>query len=154
MDGVDIIDPPQYSVAWLILAFGCLLAIVTLSVLAVRLTRAEVEGRAYRRRPSDHEALKAEFLRAINSIGAREREGTLSLREAYRELEGLMRGFVSRTEGVDVSKDSLTVLLADPRTQEVGRLIVDLHPSSYSRETRGDFTTAMHRARGVVRAWS
>ena len=65
-----------------------------------------------------------------------------------------MRAFVKRTEGIDVSTDSLRVLLADPSTEKVGRLIADLHPSSYSRDVREDLDSALHRARGVVRAWS
>ena len=154
MDGVEIIDPPQYSVAGLILAAGCILAIAALTIVTLRLTRGLIENRAYRKRPSDHEAVKAEFLRAINAIGIREADGEISVRAASRELESLMRAFVKRTEGIDVSTDSLRVLLADPSTEKVGRLIADLHPSSYSRDVREDLDSALHRARGVVRAWS
>lgn len=154
MDGVKVIDPPQYSFAWLVLAVGCVILICALVWGVLRLTRAFVERRAYRHRPSDHEALKAEFLRAINSIGERERSGEIPLRGAFRELETLMRGFVKRAEGVDVSTDSLNVLLGDARTAPVGRLIADLHPSSYSRYVRDDLTDSMRRARSVVRAWS
>ena len=36
----EIIDPPQYSVAWLILAALCVLVIVALIVGTLRITRA------------------------------------------------------------------------------------------------------------------
>src|SRR5699024_3117946 len=62
----EIITPPQYSSAWVILAVLCVLVIIVLVVATLKSTRAVEKRIAYRRRPDDVEALKAEFLRTVN----------------------------------------------------------------------------------------
>ncbi|WP_245822818.1 hypothetical protein [Brachybacterium avium] len=73
----EIITPPQYSIAWVILAVLCVLVIITLIVSTLKITRAIEKRIAYRRRPDDVEALKAEFLRAVNDIADRYEDGQL-----------------------------------------------------------------------------
>lgn len=150
----QIIDPPQYSIAWLVLAALCVLVILALVISTLRITRRIVERSAYRRRPSDVETLKAEFLRAINEIGQRHDEGALTTREAHRELTGVMRRFVRRTTGYDVTSQDVGTLQADDRTRAVGLLIADLYEPDFSPDSERDLEESLRRAREVVRRWS
>ena len=86
----EVIDPPQYSIAWVILAVLCLLVIAALIVGTLRITRAIEKRIAYRSRPSDLEALKAEFLRAVNDVADRHDarlEAPLHLHDRRRDRE-------------------------------------------------------------------
>ena len=112
----EIIDPPQYSIAWLILAVLCLLVITALVLGTLRITRAIEKRLAYRRRPDEVESLKAEFLRAVNDIADRHEAGEVDARSGHHELTAVMRRFVRRTTGHDVTSQDLSTLLADPRT--------------------------------------
>src|SRR5699024_10796788 len=116
----QIIDPPQYSVAWVILAVLCALIIAALIIATLKITRAVEKRVAYRRRPGDTTALKAEFLRAVNDIADRHEGGDLAARAGHDELTGVMRRFVRRTTGYDVTSQDLTTLRADQRTRPVG----------------------------------
>lgn len=153
-EGPQIIDPPQYSVAWVILAVLCILVITALVLATLRITRAVVERSAYARRPSDVETLKAEFLRAVNDIGRRADLGEVDAREGHRELVGVLRVFVRRTTGFDVTSQDVGALLADGRTAPVGRLIADLYEPEFARASGRELETSLRRARGVIRAWS
>ena len=153
-DGPQVIEPPQYSVAWLILALLCVLVILALVIGTLRVTRSIAERAAYRRRPSDTEALKAEYLRAVNEVGDRFDAGDLDARAAHRELTGVMRTFVRRTTGFDVTSQDVTSLVADPRTRAVGRLIGDLYEPEFARASARDVDGSLRRAREVIRAWS
>src|SRR5690625_964330 len=81
----QIIDPPQYSVAWVILAVLCALVITALIVATLRITRAIEKKVAYRGRPSDLEALKAEFLRSVNDIADRHEAGEIGSRGGHQD---------------------------------------------------------------------
>lgn len=153
-EGPQIIDPPQYSVAWVILAVLCVLVITALVIGTLRITRAVVERGAYRRRPSEVEGLKAEFLRAVNDVGRRFDEGEVDARQGHRELVGVMRAFVRRTTGLDVTAQDVAALRADPRTAAVGALVGDLHEPEFARRSDRELAESLHRAREVVRAWS
>ena len=71
----EIVDPPQYSVAWVILAILCVLVITALVWGTLRITRSIEKRAAYSKRPSDVENLKAEFLRAVNRVADRHEAG-------------------------------------------------------------------------------
>ena len=116
----EIIDPPQYSVAWLILAALCLIVITAIILAVLRITRAVVSRRAYRQRPTPSQGLKAEFLRAVNDISARHSAGEIDARAGHLELTAVMRRFVRRTTGHDVTSQDVATLLADERTRAVG----------------------------------
>ncbi|MGP9539401.1 hypothetical protein ACT3SP_15435 [Brachybacterium sp. AOP43-C2-M15] len=150
----EIIDPPQYSIAWVILAVLCILVITALIVGTLKITRAVEKRIAYRRRPGDVEALKAEFLRAVNDVADRHEDGALEVREGHHELTGVMRRFVRRTTGHDVSSQDLATLLADPRTRAVGELIGDLYEPDFAMSTDRDLRESVRRAREVIRSWS
>jgi len=150
----EIIAPPQYSIAWVILAVLCLLVILALIMGTLKITRAIEKRSAYRRRPSDIEALKSEFLRAVNDIADRHEEGRLKAREGHHELTGAMRRFVRRTTGHDVTSQDLATLLADERTRAVGELIGDLYEPDFARSSDRDLRESVRRAREVIRTWS
>ncbi|ATG54561.1 hypothetical protein CFK41_07130 [Brachybacterium ginsengisoli] len=150
----EIIDPPQYSIAWIILAVLCVLVIVALIVGTLKITRAIEKRVAYRRRPDDVQALKAEFLRAVNDIADRHEAGELESREGHHELTGVMRRFVRRTTGHDVTSQDLATLLADQRTRAVGELIGDLYEPDFAKSSGRDLRDSVRRAREVIRTWS
>lgn len=154
MDGLEIIDPPQYSIAWLILAVLCALVIIALITTLVKLTRWLVERRAYAKRPGATDALKAEFLRSINALGEAVDAGEKSAREGHRDLEAILRVFVLRSEGLDIRQEPVERIQADPRTQTVGILLARTHEAGYARDSRTRLSESLHAARGVVRAWS
>ena len=106
----EIIDPPQYSIAWVILAVLCVLVIIALIVGTLKITRAIEKRIAHRSRPSDLESLKAEFLRAVNELADRHEAEELGAREGHHELTGVMRRFVKRTTGHDVTSQDLATL--------------------------------------------
>ena len=150
----EIITPPQYSIAWVILAVLCILVIIALIVGTLKITRAIEKRIAYRHRPSDVETLKAEFLRAVNDIADRHDEGELEARDGHHELTGVMRRFVRRTTGHDVTSQDLATLLADQRTRAVGELIADLYEPDFAKSSDRDLRDSVRRAREVIRAWS
>lgn len=150
----EIITPPQYSIAWVILAVLCILVIIVLIVGTLKITRAIEKRIAYRHRPSDVETLKAEFLRAVNDIADRHDEGELEARDGHHELTGVMRRFVRRTTGHDVTSQDLATLLADQRTRAVGELIADLYEPDFAMSSDRDLRESVRRAREVIRAWS
>lgn len=150
----EIITPPQYSIAWVILAVLCILVIIVLIVGTLKITRAIEKRIAYRHRPSDVETLKAEFLRAVNDIADRHDEGELEARDGHHELTGVMRRFVRRTTGHDVTSQDLATLLADQRTRAVGELIADLYEPDFAKSSDRDLRDSVRRAREVIRAWS
>lgn len=154
MDGVKIIDPVQYSVAWLILAALCLILIVGLTLAALRLTRYVVERKAYRKRPDTLATAKSEYLRAINSVGERHEAGEIDAREAHRELESILRAFVVRVIGLDARRTTHSVLKADTRTAPVGAVIEHLHEPGYARDSSARLRDSMRQARAVIRSWS
>ncbi|HJB11105.1 MAG TPA: hypothetical protein H9786_11365 [Candidatus Brachybacterium merdavium] len=150
----QIIDPPQYSVAWVILAVLCALVITALIVATLRITRAIEKKVAYRGRPSDLEALKAEFLRSVNDIADRHEAGEIGSRDGHHELTGVMRRFVRRTTGHDVTSQDLSTLLADQRTRAVGELIEDLYEPDFALSSDRQLSDSVRRAREVIRQWS
>ena len=150
----QIIDPPQYSVAWVILAVLCALVITALIVATLRITRAIEKKVAYRGRPSDLEALKAEFLRSVNDIADRHEAGEIGSRDGHHELTGVMRRFVRRTTGHDVTSQDLSTLLADQRTRAVGELIEDLYEPDFALSSDRQLSDSVRRARVVIRQWS
>ncbi|MDN5900072.1 MAG: hypothetical protein L0H74_08400 [Brachybacterium sp.] len=150
----EIIAPPQYSIAWVILAVLCVLVIIALIVSTLKITRAIEKRIAYRRRPDDVEALKAEFLRAVNDIADRHEDEQLESRDGHHELTGVMRRFVRRTTGHDVTSQDLATLLADPRTRAVGELIGDLYEPDFAMSSDRDLLESVRRAREVIRTWS
>ncbi|MDO5661683.1 MAG: hypothetical protein Q4G40_03220 [Brachybacterium sp.] len=150
----EIIAPPQYSIAWAILATLCAVVIAVLVVATLRITRG-IELRAARRRaPDEASTVKAEFLRTINDIGARHEAGDLEARDAHHELAALMRRFVRRTTGYDVTSQDVVTLRADERTEAVGTLIADLEEPGFARSSDRDLDASLRRAREVVRSWS
>lgn len=150
----EIIAPPQYSIAWVILAVLCVLVIIALIVSTLKITRAIEKRIAYRRRPDDVEALKAEFLRAVNDIADRYENEQLGGRDGHHELTGVMRRFVRRTTGHDVTSQDLGTLLADPRTRAVGELIADLYEPDFAMSSDRELLESVRRAREVIRTWS
>lgn len=150
----EIIAPPQYSIAWVILAVLCVLVILALVLGTLRITRGIERRIAYRRRPDDVQALKAEFLRAVNDIADRHEADRLGAREGHHELTGVMRRFVRRTTGHDVTSQDLATLLADERTRAVGELIGDLYEPDFARSSDRDLRESVRRAREVIRTWS
>lgn len=150
----EIIDPPQYSVAWVILAVLCALVITALIVATLRITRAVEKRVAFRTRPDDLESLKAEFLRAVNDIADRYDAGEIEAREGHHELTGVMRRFVRRTTGHDVTSQDLSTLLADQRTRAVGELIADLYEPDFAMASDRQLAESARRAREVIRRWS
>lgn len=150
----EIIAPPQYSIAWIILAVLCVLVITALIVATLKITRAIEKRIAYRHRPGDVEALKAEFLRAVNDIADRHERGELEIRDGHHELTGAMRRFVRRTTGHDVTSQDLATLQADPRTRAVGELIGELYEPDFAMSTDRDLRVSVRRAREVIRSWS
>ncbi|GAA4526098.1 hypothetical protein GCM10023160_20200 [Brachybacterium paraconglomeratum] len=150
----EIIAPPQYSIAWVILAVLCILLIIALILGTLKITRAIEKRIAYRHRPSDVETLKAEFLRAVNDIADRHDGGELEARDGHHELTGVMRRFVRRTTGNDVTSQDLVTLLADQRTRAVGELIADLYEPDFAKSSDRDLRDSVRRAREVIRAWS
>lgn len=150
----QIIDPPQYSVAWLILAALCVIVIVALVVAVLKITRAIEKRIAYRHRPDDAQALKAEFLRAVNDIALRHEKGELGAREGHHELTGVMRRFVRRTTGHDVTSQDVTTLVADERTKDVGELIGALYEPDFALASDAQLEDSVRRSREVIRRWS
>ncbi|GAA1293384.1 MULTISPECIES: hypothetical protein [Brachybacterium] len=150
----DIIAPPQYSVAWVILAVLCLLVITALIVATLKITRAIEKRVAYRRRPTDVDTLKAEFLRAVNDIADRHDAGELEARPGHHELTAVMRRFVRRTTGHDVTSQDTGTLTADPRTRDVGELIAALYEPDFALSTDAELRDSVRRAREVIRRWS
>jgi hypothetical protein len=150
----EVIDPPQYSIAWVILAVLCALVIAALIVGTLKITRAIEKRIAYRSRPSDIEALKAEFLRSVNDLADRHEAGELEARTGHHELTGVMRRFVKRTTGHDVTSQDLATLRADPRTRAVGELIADLYEPDFALASDRELRDSVRRAREVIRAWS
>ncbi|MFE5775470.1 MULTISPECIES: hypothetical protein [Brachybacterium] len=149
-----IIDPPQYSIAWLILAVLCVIVIVAIIVGVLRISRAVVSRRAYRERPDEPESLKAEFLRSVNDIAARHEDGAIDERTGHLELTAVMRRFVRRTTGHDVTSQDVGTLIADPRTRDVGELIARLYEPDFAPASDVDLEGSVHRAREVIRRWS
>lgn len=152
--GPEIIDPPQYSVAWLILAALCVLVIIALVVAVLRITRAIEKRAAYRRRPDAAQSLKAEFLRAVNDIADRAERGEIDARAGHHELTGVMRRFVRRTTGHDVTSQDVSALVADERTREVGELIGALYEPDFAPASAVRLEDSVRRAREVIRRWS
>lgn len=150
----EIIAPPQYSIAWVILAVLCVLVIIGLIVGTLKITRAIEKRIAYRHRPSDIETLKAEFLRAVNDIADRHDREEIAARDGHHELTGVMRRLVRRTTGHDVTSQDLATLLADERTHAVGELISDLYEPDFAMASDRDLRESVRRAREVIRTWS
>lgn len=150
----QIIDPPQYSVAWVILAVLCVLVIIALIWAVLRITRGIEQRIAFRARPSEVEGLKAEFLRTVNDIASRHEAGDLEAREGHHELTGVMRRFVRRTTGHDVTSQDLATLQADPRTRAIGELIGDLYEPDFAMSSDRDLEESVRRSREVIRRWS
>ncbi|MBB5831120.1 hypothetical protein [Brachybacterium aquaticum] len=150
----EVIDPPQYSIAWVILAVLCIVVIVALIVGTLKITRAIEKRIAYRARPGEMATLKAEFLRAVNDIADRHEAGELEAREGHHELTGVMRRFVKRTTGLDVTSQDLATLQAEPRTCAVGALIGDLYEPDFAQASDRELRDSVRRAREVIRAWS
>lgn len=150
---LQVIDPPQYSIAWVILAVLCAV-LITLIILAVlRISRRAVTRSAYARRPSDEDGLKAEFLRMVNEIEQRAADGEIDARAAHQELTLVMRRFVRRTTGLDITSQDLPALLGHEGTRAVGRLIADLYEPDYAERTDVTIAGSAQRAREVIRAW-
>lgn len=150
----EIIDPPQYSVAWLILAALCLIVITAIILAVLRITRAIVSRRAYRQRPTPSQGLKAEFLRAVNDISARHSAGEIDARAGHLELTAVMRRFVRRTTGHDVTSQDVATLLADERTRAVGALIARLYEPDFAIRSDRELAGSVHEAREVIRRWA
>lgn len=150
----EIIDPPQYSVAWLILAALCLIVMAALTVGTLRLSRAVVSRAAYRRRPTEPEGLKAEFLRAVNDIAARHDAGQIDARTGHHELTAVMRRFAQRTSGRDITSRDVGALLADPATHDIGVLIGRLYEPGFALHSDRELAASVHEARGVIRRWA
>lgn len=150
----QVIDPPQYSVAWLILAALCLIVIAALVIAVLRISRAVVTRSAYRARPGEVQTLKAEFLRAVNEIAARHEAEEIDAREGHHELTAIMRRFVRSTTGHDVTSQDLATLIADDRTHDVGRLIAHLYEPDFAASSDTELAESVHRCREVIRRWS
>lgn len=150
----EIIDPPQYSVAWLILAVLCILLILGMVLGVLRITRGILARSAYRGRPKDVENLKAEFLRSVNAIASRHEAEEIDAREGHHELTAVMRRFVRSTTGHDVTSQDVSTLLADDRTHDVGRLIAHLYEPDFSASSDTDLADSVRRSREVIRRWS
>src|SRR5699024_4185707 len=150
----QMIAPPQYSVAWVILAVLCALVINALIVATLRITRGIEKKVAYRGRPSDLEALRAEILRSVNDIADRLEAGANGSRDGHPELTGGMGRFRRRRTGHDVASQDLSTLLADQRTRAVGELIEDLYEPDIALSSDRQLSGSVRRAREVIRQWS
>ena len=150
----QIIDPPQYSVAWVILAVLCVLVIAAIIWAVLRITKGIEQRNAFRSRPSEVEGLKAEFLRTVNDIAARHEAGDLEAKAGHHELTAVMRRFVRRTTGHDVTSQDLATLQADPRTRAIGELIGDLYEPDFAMSSDRELEESVRRSREVIRRWS
>ncbi|MGQ4495474.1 hypothetical protein ACUH95_00445 [Dermabacteraceae bacterium P13101] len=152
-EGDGIIAPVAYSPAWLILSF-LLLAVVIASILLVKsLTYRYALRRALAGTVSDLEALKAEFLRATADVSARVAGGECTARRAHQELTGILRMFLLRATGVDVSSGSLAQVLADPRNRPVGEAIAWLYEPDFAADSDRQIEDSLRRVREVIRQW-
>lgn len=153
MDGVEIIEPPQYSVAWSILALLCLLAIIG-TLLAIRLvTRWAAERAAWAKRPTESDTVKAEFLRVLADLRRRFDAGEIGTREAHQELVALLRLFVRRTSGIAIDTEHLDAVRRDPELGRMGELIGRLYEPSFSLASSAQMDESLQEAREVIRAW-
>ena len=150
----QVIDPPQYSVAWLILAALCAIVVAALVVGVLRISRSVVARSAYRTRPGDVDTLKAEFLRAVNRVAERHDAGEADARQGHHELTAIMRRFVRSTTGHDVTSQDVATLLADHRTHDVGRLIAHLYEPDFAASSDTELDESVRRCREVIRRWS
>lgn len=150
----QVIDPPQYSVAWLILAVLCVIVIAAIVIGVLRISRGVVARAAYRHRPAEVETLKAEYLRAVNDIAERHEQGSIDSRAGHHELTAVLRRFVRATTGHDVTSQDVATLLADDRTHDVGRLIAQLYEPDFAARSDADLDESVRRAREVIRRWS
>lgn len=153
MDGAEIIAPPQYSIAWTILAILCLLLAVAALVGLMMLSRWIVERAAWANRMRDEDAVKAEFLRSLSRLEERTGSEGLDPRAAHQELTALMRLFVRRTSGIDIDTEDTAALRQEPELEALADLFDRLAEPSFSAEPEQDVAESLRQAREVVRAW-
>ena len=90
----------------------------------------------------------------MNDIADRHEAGEVEARGGHHELTGVMRRFVRRTTGHDVTSQDIATLRADERTREVGDLIADLYEPDFALATDAELRDSVRRAREVIRRWS
>lgn len=153
MDGAEIIAPPQYSIAWTILAILCLLLAVLALVGLVMLARWIVERTAWAHRMRDDDAIKAEFLRSLSRLQERTASTGMDPRTAHQELTALLRLFVRRTSGIDIDTEDTASLRTEPELEALADLFDRLAEPSFSADPDQDVAESLRQAREVVRAW-
>jgi hypothetical protein len=152
--GDEIVAPAQYSPAWTVFAVF-LLALVALVVWwLLRRTRRREEKRTVAAQISSVDALKAEYLRAVDGVRDGVAAGRMTEREAHQRLTEILRRFLRDAAGVDVGTADLALLLADPRTRGIGEVIARLYEPDFARDPDQELGESVRTAREAVRAWS
>lgn len=150
----EIVGPAQYSPAWTIFAVFLLALVVVVTWWLLRRTRRREEKRTLEAQIDAPGALKAEYLRAIDAVGEDVAAGEVSERAAHQRLTDVLRRFLRDAAGIDVGTADLELLLADPRTRGIGRVIARLYEPDFAREPDQDLADSLQMAREAVRAWS
>ena len=152
-DDPELVPPTQYSPAWLVLALLLFVVIAIVISLVIKRTYNRALHNAKKTELSDVDALKAEFLRATYEVEAMMNRGEVDSRGAHQELTHLMRRFIRRSTGIDVSMDDLYSLYADPETRELGAAIAWLYEPDFSPDSTTELKESLRRVREAIRAW-
>lgn len=150
----DIVAPAQYSPAWIVFAVFLLAVVALLIWWLLRRTRRREEKRTVAAQIGTTDALKAEYLRAIDALRDDVAAERLGEREAHQRLTDVLRRFLRDAAGVDAGTVELRLLLTDPRTRGIGQVIARLYEPDFAREPDQELAESLRMAREAVRAWS
>lgn len=156
----ELYPPAQYGWGWLVLAFAIILTVIAVAIVVLILTRP----RTLRRDPEDEAGellatqviaqMREEYLASVDHIEGAYHAGTLSARDANRQLSATVRRFVNEYSGLEAP----VLSLADLRASGVHPALVDAlerhyYPSVFRRDYVVDPAYGAEAARTVVQRW-
>ncbi|MGO1165035.1 MAG: hypothetical protein ACTMHL_00315 [Janibacter sp.] len=149
--------PPQdYSVFWPVLGGFILFGLLIWAMSVWMLTRAPEEGGGAGSLPPEAlMKLRREALARIDEVEESVASGRMPARRGHHELSKVVRGFVSRTTGLEA--DTMTAVdLRERGPAHLATLIEEYYPRQFGSEEadRPSIARSAGSARTVIGGWS
>lgn len=97
-------------------------------------------------------SLKARYLRKLERLLMEVEQGKLEIREAYLKLSNIIRDFVEKVTGINVSTMSKKeVEKKDLKSLNI--LMDEYYPPEFSKYSKGDIINSIKRTMEVIRRW-
>jgi hypothetical protein len=157
MDFTVELQPPMAFSLWWMAAVPVLLLLTTALLFFAwkkRNQKPEVakEERTWELNPVTLAGIRVRYLEKLDQTENRLLDGSITVREAYREMSDIARGFASDISGREIGPLTLNEMRA-LHMEGLRELISEFYEPEFARRTRVDARASIRKTRKAIQTW-